>query len=188
MNPFCEIRTERLCLRRWRQEDRAPFAELNWDPKVLEFLPGPLTQEDSDAFADRIEAHFLRHGFGLWAVDIEGVTPFAGYIGLSVPRFEAHFTPCVEIGWRLASSCWNRGYATEGAKAVLKYAFTELKLPEVVSFTVPANVRSRRVMEKIGLTYSPEEDFDHPILPQGHPLRPHVLYRMANPAFVQKAE
>jgi RimJ/RimL family protein N-acetyltransferase len=176
-----ELRTERLWLRRWLPEDRVPFARLNADPRVVEFFPGALSREESDAMADRIEAHFHRHGFGLWAVEIPGVTPFAGFVGLAVPRFQAHFTPCVEIGWRLGAEHWNRGYATEGARAALEFGFRSLQLEEIVSFTVPANVRSRRVMEKLGMTHSPGDEFDHPVLPEGHPLRRHVLYRLARP-------
>jgi len=180
--PFSRVlETERLLLRRWRPSDRAPFAELNADTKVAEFLPGTLTREESDAFAARIEAHFERHGFGLWAVEIPGVASFAGVVGLSVPRFEAHFTPCVEIGWRLAAEHWGKGYATEGARAALDFGFDVLGLEEIVSFTVPGNLGSRRVMEKLGMTHDPEEDFDHPLLPKGHPLRRHVLYRVAQP-------
>ena len=154
---------------------------LNADPRVVEFLPGGLTREESDARADRIEAHFERHGFGLWAVEIPGITKFAGFIGLSIPSFKAHFTPCVEIGWRLDADYWNRGYATEGARAAAEFGFESLQLSEIVSYTVPANVRSRRVMEKIGMIHSPSEDFDHPVLPEDHPLRRHVLYRLARP-------
>jgi RimJ/RimL family protein N-acetyltransferase len=179
MNLPRELRTERLCLRRWQPADRVPFAKLNSDPRVVEFLPGPLSPEESDAMADRIEAHFAQHGFGLWAVEIPDVVPFAGFIGLSIPRFEAPFTPCVEIGWRLDADYWNSGYATEGARAALAFGFESLQLKEIVPFTVPQNVRSRRVMEKIGMTHSPEDDFDHPMLPEGHPLRWHVLYRIA---------
>jgi RimJ/RimL family protein N-acetyltransferase len=179
MNLPRELRTDRLWLRHWRREDRVPFARMNADPRVMEFFPGLLSPEESNARADRIEAHFDQHGFGLWAVEIPGVTPFAGFIGLAVPRFEAAFTPCVEIGWRLDAEHWNRGYATEGARAVLHFAFRWLHLEEIISFTVPANVRSRRVMEKLGMTRSADEDFDHPALPVGHPLRRHVLYRLA---------
>jgi RimJ/RimL family protein N-acetyltransferase len=182
MNLPQELRTDRLLLRRWRSDDRGPFARLNADPRVVEFLPGPLSQEESDARADRIETHFERHGFGLWAVEILDVTTFAGIVGLSVPPFETHFTPCVEIGWRLDTANWNRGYATEGARAVLAFGFDSLHLDEIVSYTVPANVRSRRVMEKIGMTHSAADDFDHPLLPEGHRLRRHVLYRLARPA------
>jgi RimJ/RimL family protein N-acetyltransferase len=173
-----ELRTDRLYLRRWRASDRAPFARLNCDPRVVEFLPAALTSDQSNAVADRIEAHFERHGFAQWAVEIPGITPFAGFIGLSIPRFKAPFTPCVEVGWRLDADYWNRGYATEGARAALAFGFEWLQLEEIVSFTVPANVRSRRVMEKIGMTHSLGDEFDHPLLPEGHPLRRHVLYRL----------
>jgi RimJ/RimL family protein N-acetyltransferase len=184
MNLPQELRTDRLLLRRWRPEDLEPFAALNADPRVVEFLPGPLSREESDQRAARIEAHFAEYGFGVWAVEIPGVVPFAGFVGLSVTRFEARFTPCVEVGWRLAAQYWGRGYATEGAKAALDFGFNELKLDEIVSFTVPDNVRSRRVMEKIGMTYDPAGDFDHPVLPKGHRLRRHVLYRIARPASI----
>jgi len=177
------LRTPRLHLRRWHPTDRAPFAQLNAHPHVMEFFPSLLSREESDAMVDRIEAHFHNHGFGLWAVEIPEVTPFAGFVGLGIPRFEAHFTPCIEIGWRLDADHWNRGYATEGARAVIAFAFDSLHVEEVVSFTVPANLRSRRVMEKLGLTHSESDDFDHPLLPEGHPLRRHVLYRLARTAF-----
>jgi RimJ/RimL family protein N-acetyltransferase len=114
-------------------------------------------------------------------VEVRGGAAFAGFVGLSVPRFEAHFAPCVEIGWRLAAQHWGHGYATEGARAALAFGFGTLGLEEIVAFTAPRNVRSRRVMEKIGMTYDPADDFDHPLLPEGHPLRRHVLYRIAPP-------
>lgn len=174
-----ELATARLALRRWRSSDLAEFARLNADPRVMEFLPRLLSREESDAFAARIGEHFDRRGFGLWAIEVRGGPAFAGFVGLSVPAFEAAFTPCVEIGWRLAFEQWGRGYATEGARAVLDLAFGELGLAEVVSFTVPANVRSRRVMERLGMRRDPVDDFDHPRLPEGHPLRRHVLYRVA---------
>jgi RimJ/RimL family protein N-acetyltransferase len=176
-----EIRTDRLLLRRWRNADREPFANLNADPRVNEFLPGPLARERSDEMAVRVDANFDRHGFGLWAVEVRNVAPFIGFIGLAVPRFEAHFTPCVEIGWRLSADHWGRGYATEGAQAAVAFGFDVVRLPEIVSFTVPANLRSRRVMEKIGMKRDPAEDFDHPSLPEGHALQRHVLYRIARP-------
>jgi RimJ/RimL family protein N-acetyltransferase len=178
MNLPPEIRTDRLWLRRWLADDRAAVARLNADPRVMEFFPATLSREESDSRVDRIEAHFEQHGFGLWAVAIPGVTPFAGFIGLSIPGFQAHFTPCIEIGWRLDADHWNRGYATEGALAALAFGFNSLQVKEIVSFTVPENVRSRRVMEKIGMTHSPSDDFEHPLLPEGHPLRRHVLYRL----------
>jgi RimJ/RimL family protein N-acetyltransferase len=172
-----ELRTDRLLLRRWIDADLVPFAALNADPRVAEFLPTPLSRQQSDAFVERARAHFERHGFGLWAVEIPNVAPFAGFIGLSTPRFEAHFTPSVEIGWRFGAEHWGHGYATEGARAVLEFGFDVLRLEEIVSFTVPENVRSRHVMEKIGMTHDPADDFDHPLLPDGHRLRRHVLYR-----------
>ncbi len=137
-----ELRTGRMRLRRWTAADRAPFRALNADPRVMEFLPAALSAEESDALAARIEASFDERGFGLWALEIPGVAPFAGFLGLSVPRFDAAFTPAVEIGWRLAADCWGCGYATEGARAALAFGFERLGLSEIVSFTVPANLRS----------------------------------------------
>ena len=168
-----------LLLRPWRDSDLPAFAALNADPRVMEFLPAVLDRAASDAMAGRIRDHFARHGFGLWAVEVPGVTDFAGFVGLNVPTFEAHFTPCVEIGWRLAYDHWGKGYATIGARAALDFAFKNLNLAEVVSFTVPHNVRSRRVMERLGMTHDEADDFEHPLLADGHPLRRHVLYRLA---------
>jgi ribosomal-protein-alanine N-acetyltransferase len=179
-----EIRTDRLLLRRWRPADLAPFAALNADPRVNEYLTGPLSREQSDERAARIDASFDRHGFGLWAVEVLNETPFIGFIGLAVPQIEAPFTPCVEIGWRLSADHWGRGYATEGARATLAFGFDIVGLREIVSYTVPANMRSRRVMEKIGMKRDPAEDFDHPSLPEGHPLERHEFYRIACPRAV----
>lgn len=151
---------------------------MNADPVVMRHFPSPLTAEQSNGFADRIEEAFARDGFGLYAVEVPGVMPFAGFIGLSVPRFESFFTPCVEIGWRLAAEAHGKGYATEGARAVLDYAFNELGMKEIVSFTSPLNVPSIHVMEKIGMTHDPSETFMHPSVPDGHPLQVHVLYRI----------
>jgi RimJ/RimL family protein N-acetyltransferase len=172
------IRTERLLLRRWREADRLPFQKVNADPRVMEFLPAPLSPGESDALIERIKNHFVRHGFGPFAAELLEDATFAGFIGLSIPTFDAPFMPAVEVGWRLAFDCWGRGLATEGARAVVRYGFEELGLDSVVSFTVPENLRSRRVMEKIGMTHDPRDDFDHPLLPEGHPLRRHVLYRL----------
>ena len=172
-----ELRTPRLRLRQWCAADRAPFAALNADPRVTEYFVSTLSSEESDGLAARIQNHFERHGFGLWAVEITGETEFAGFIGLCHCPFEAHFTPAVEIGWRLAAPYWNRGYATEGALAAMSCGFQELQLDQIVSLTAAGNIRSRRVMEKIGMTRDPEGDFDHPSLPVGHSLRRHVLYR-----------
>jgi RimJ/RimL family protein N-acetyltransferase len=145
----------------------------------MQHFPGVLSREESDALATRIESSFEQKGFGLWAVTVPNLAPFIGFVGLAVPRFEAHFTPCVEIGWRIAAKYWNRGYASEAAQASLKFGFETLPLEEIVSFTVPGNLPSRRVMEKIGMSHDSADDFDHPSLPAGHPLRRHVLYRIA---------
>jgi RimJ/RimL family protein N-acetyltransferase len=177
MDPAPTIRTARLHLRLWRGEDLPAFAALNADPRVMEFLPGLLDRAASDARVARIRDHFDRHGFGFWAVEVPGVAGFIGFVGLSVPEFTARFTPCVEIGWRLAHEHWGKGYATEAARAALDFGFRVLALPEIVSSTVPANRRSRRVMERLGMTRSDADDFEHPVLPEGHPLRHHVLYR-----------
>ncbi len=180
--PRVYLRTERLVLRGWRAEDRAPFAALNADPEVMEFLPWSLTARQSDALADRIEAHFAEHDFGLYAVELPGEVPFAGFVGLSVPSFEAAFMPCVEIGWRLSRETWGRGIATEAARAAAADGFGRVGLDEIVSFTAASNHRSRAVMERIGMRRDPAEDFDHPSLEAGHPLRRHVLYRLARPS------
>jgi RimJ/RimL family protein N-acetyltransferase len=172
------LRTERLLLREWRAGDREPFAQMNADPRVMEFFPAPLSRAESDALADRLEAHFAKHGFGLYAAELVEEGAFIGFIGLNVPLFEAHFTPCMEIGWRVAAEYWGRGLATEGAREVVHYSFGELGLDSLVSMTVPANQPSRRVMEKLGMTHDPADDFDHPNLPARHPLRRHVLYRL----------
>jgi RimJ/RimL family protein N-acetyltransferase len=173
------LETERLILREWRAEDREPFARMNSDEAVMEFMPAPLTRQESDALADRVEAYLAARGFGPWAAELRATDEFIGYIGLWTPRFEAHFTPCVEIGWRLAKEHWGHGLATEGALAVMEHAFGAAGLKELVSFASVQNVRSRRVMEKIGMTHDEAEDFDHPALPEGHWLRKHVLYRKA---------
>ncbi len=175
------LATDRLILRRWRDSDREPFAKINADRLVMEFFPNPLSREDSDRFVDRIEAHFQKHEFGLFAAELCADHTFIGYIGLAVPSFAAAFTPCVEIGWRLSADQWGQGLATEGARELVRFAFGSLKLNSLVSYTVPSNVRSRRVMEKIGMTHDPTEDFQHPNLPEGHPLRHHVVYRLRRP-------
>ena len=176
-----ELRTPRLLLRPWQIADREPFARMNADGRVMEYFAGPLSSNESDALADRLEAELAWRGWGLWAVEIPGLAPFAGFIGLSVPSFEAAFTPCVEVGWRLAARFWGAGYATEGARAAIAFGFETLNLDEIVSFTVPANVRSRHVMERVGMSHDPTHDFDHPGLPSGHPLRRHVLYTLQAP-------
>jgi RimJ/RimL family protein N-acetyltransferase len=173
-----ELRTERLLLRRWRDADREPFARMNADPVVMAHMISPLTREVSDAFADRIERHFEEHGFGWWAVEIPSDVLFTGFVGLSIPRFDAHFMPAVEISWRLDRPYWGRGLATEGARAALADGFERVGLKEIVSFTVPANVRSIRVMEKLDMTHDPRDDFEHPLVPVGDSHRNHVLFRL----------
>lgn len=175
------LETERLVLRAWCDADLDPFAELNADPKVMEHFPGPLTRDESDRVAQRIRDHFARHGFGLFALEAPERAAFIGFVGLSIPGFQAHFTPCVEIGWRLARAHQGQGYATEAARAALDHAFGPLELDEIVSFTIPANRLSERVMRKLGMQRDPSEDFDHPAFPPGHRLRRHVLYRLRRP-------
>ena len=171
------IETSRLILRTWEAADRDAFAAMNADPEVMEHFPSTLSREETDAMCDRMEAHQAKHGFTFWVAEIKDTGQFAGMLGLYVPRFTASFTPCVEIGWRIAREFWNRGYATEGARAALEFGFKNLALNEIVAYTAPANVRSLRVMDKLGMAYS--EDFDIPWLPEGHPLRRHLLYRLA---------
>ncbi|HLK91255.1 MAG TPA: GNAT family N-acetyltransferase [Polyangia bacterium] len=175
------LRTERLVLRPWRDDDLPPFAALNADPRVREHFPACLSRVESDASAAKIRSAFEAQGYGLWAVEVVGVAPFIGFIGLAEPGFSAPFTPCVEIGWRLAHAHWGRGYATEGARAALAFGFGPAGLAEIVSMTTPANTRSRHVMEKLGMHRDPAEDFDHPNLAPGSPARRHVLYRLRAP-------
>jgi RimJ/RimL family protein N-acetyltransferase len=175
------IATPRLLLRGWKAEDRAPFAAMNADPKVMRYFPSPLAESETNSMLERNAAHFEQYGFGLWAVELSLTGEFIGFIGLSVPRFEAPFTPCVEIGWRLAAHHWNKGLATEGAGAVLRHGFESLRMDEIVSFTTVDNLPSRRVMEKIGMNRDPKDDFDHPRLPISHELRRHVLCRKRRP-------
>jgi ribosomal-protein-alanine N-acetyltransferase len=172
------LRTERLVLRPWRDADLGPFARLVADPRVQEHFPAVSTREEAEAMMARIRRGFADWGFGLWAVETPD-RPFAGYVGLARPAFDAHFTPCVEVGWRLAAEVWGRGYATEGARAAVAHGFEVVGLDEIVSFTVPANLRSRRVMEKLGMTRDPADDFDHPRFPDDPRMGPHVLYRLS---------
>jgi len=179
MTDVPELRTERLLLRAWRRSDRVPFAALNADPVVMEHFPSTLSREESDVFVDRIVDRWTRGRPSLWAVELPGEAEFLGYVGLLEPSFEARFTPCVEVGWRLAAPFWGRGYAPEAARAALDHGFGQLGLDEIVSFTVGANMRSRRVMDKLGMHHDPADDFDHPNLAEGDPLRHHVLYRLS---------
>jgi RimJ/RimL family protein N-acetyltransferase len=170
--------TERLILRRWRESDREPFARMNADPRVMEFFPETLSGTESDRLINQIEADFEKHGFGPCAAELMEDHSFIGFVGLHVATFPAPFTPCVEIAWRLSAAHWGRGLATEGAREMARYAFEVLHLRELVAFTVAANVRSRRVMEKLGMTHNAADDFDHPELAEDQPLRRHVLYRL----------
>jgi RimJ/RimL family protein N-acetyltransferase len=172
------IITQRLRLRGWRDADLEPFAALNADPRVMEFFVQPLERAQSEAFAIRAGEKLVERGFGLWAVEAPDIAPFLGYVGLAEPSFQAPFTPCVEVGWRLARQYWGQGFATEAAAAVIDYAFGTLGLNEIVSFTAVGNQRSRQVMERLGMRRHAREDFDHPNVPDGHRLRPHVLYRL----------
>lgn len=176
-----ELRTERLLLRGWRPSDRAPFAALNGDPVAMEHFPRAMTREASDAFADHIAARLDQRGWGLWAVEVPGEADFIGFVGLNEATFPAAFTPAVEVGWRLGREHWGRGYATEAARASVADGFERLGLAEIVSFTTPANRRSRSVMEKLGMRRDPADDFDHPSIEVGHPMRRHVLYRLPRP-------
>ena len=166
-------------MRAWRDADREPFAAMNADLRVMEHFPALLSRAESDAMVDRIGEMFDERGFGLWAVEAPGRAGFIGFVGLLVPSFDAHFTPCVEIGWRLAPEHWGHGYAFEAARASLDFGFSTCGLPEIVSMTVPANLRSRRVMERLGMRHAEADDFDHPRLAPAHPLRRHVLYRIS---------
>lgn len=173
------IKTKRLILRQWCDEDLEPFAKLNADPKVREYFPGILSRGESDASVKLMSNHIEKCGWGFWAASLIETGEFIGMIGLEDVYFSApfnKFTPAVEIGWRIAFSHWGKGYATEGALASLQYAFESLNLNEVVSFTTLKNMRSRQVMKRIGMHHDPKDDFDHPKLPEGHSLRRHVLY------------
>ncbi len=190
------MQTARLVLRPFGAGDAEAFARMNADPECMRFFPAPLTRIESDALLARIRAHYRQHGFGFWALVSGGSESnaarsasggsgpegeFIGTLGLWVPTFDAHFTPCVEIGWRLAPRHWGRGFATEAGRRVLEFAFHDLERAEIVSFTSRDNLRSVGVMERLGMRRDPRDDFEHPSLPNGHPLRPHVLYRLKSP-------
>ncbi|MDQ3188843.1 MAG: GNAT family N-acetyltransferase [Pseudomonadota bacterium] len=170
---------ERVLLRPWRDNDADAFAAMNADTRVMEFFLAPLSREESDAMLLRARAAFEERGWGWWCVDIDGEP--AGFAGLSVPPYDTPFTPCVEVGWRMRPQFWGCGYASEAARLALDYGFDHLRLPEIVSFTTAGNQPSRRVMERIGMQRDLDGDFDHPRIPEGHPLRRHVLYRISRP-------
>lgn len=171
------IETSRLILRPWRESDLAPFAEQNADPEVMRFLGGLLTREESDAYVRRAEAHHAAHGFCKWAVEAPGVAPLIGGVGMSYVSFDASFTPAVEVAWRLHKRFWGEGYATEAARAAIDDGFTRVGLRDIVALTTLANLPSQRVMQRLGMRRDIE--FDHPRYAADHPLRRHVLYRMA---------
>jgi len=172
------LETLRLILRGWQPSDLEPFAQMNADPEVMKYFPAPLSQPESDALVVEIMSHHQIHRFGVWAVEEKITETFIGFIGLNVPSFHAHFTPTVEVGWRLARPFWGKGYATEGAREAIRYGFEVIKLPEIVSFTAQVNVSSIAVMKRLGMTHQETEDFDHPRVPLGHSLQRHVLYRL----------
>jgi len=175
------LATDRLVLRQWEDDDLIPFVALNADPEVMEHFPAPLPPEQSADLVGRHRALLDAGKPGLFAVEVQETGDFIGFVGLAVPAFTAHFTPCVEIGWRLARTAWGKGYATEAGRAVLTHGFETLGLDEIVSFTTRANLRSRAVMERLGMTRDLAEDFEHPALEPGDPLRTHVLYRLRRP-------
>jgi RimJ/RimL family protein N-acetyltransferase len=183
MSALATLSSRRICLRRWRDENRETFAAMNSDARVMEFFRGCLSRIESDAMVDGIRKHFSEHDFGLWAIEVPGIAPFIGFAGLSIARFNAPFTPCVEVGWRLTFEHWGHGYATEAAQLALGYGFGTLALSEVVSYTSAMNHRSRAVMERLGMSRDPAEVFDYPALPENHPLRSHVLYRLSSGSF-----
>jgi len=180
-----ELRTARLLLRAWRGEDLEPFAAMNADPAVREHFPGgPMPRAESDALVERFQARWRDDGHAPWAVERLDDGRFIGFIGLLSVHFEAHFTPAVEVGWRLAKDAWGHGFATEGGQASLRWGFETLRLEEIVSFTTPGNARSRAVMERLGMTRDVDDDFEHPRIPPGEPLRRHVLYRLQRGAWL----
>ncbi|MBI3515881.1 MAG: GNAT family N-acetyltransferase [Proteobacteria bacterium] len=177
------LRTPRLILRPWRDADLEPFAAMAADPEVMAHLSQEPGRAASDALAAGIRDHFAAHGYGYWAVELPGATPFIGFVGLRLVTYAAHFTPAVDLGWRLARDHWGHGYATEAAAASIDHGFGHLGLSEIVAYTVPANQRSRQVMHRLGMTHTAADDFDHPRLPAGHPLARHVLYRLPRAAW-----
>lgn len=174
--------TDRLLLRQWRDDDLTPYAAINADPRVTEFFPAPFTLEQTREQVARFSADLDAGRPGVFAAERRAQGDLIGFIGLNVPRFQSAFTPCVEVGWRLSPHVWRQGLATEGARAALTHGFDTLGLDEIVSFTSRLNVASQGVMRKLGMTHDPADDFEHPNLPEGHPLRPHVLYRLRRPA------
>lgn len=183
MNAPIELETQRVLLRQWKAEDREPFAALNADPVVMTYFPAPLTREKSDALADYCERLIAERGWGAWAMEVKATGEFIGFLGLNIPRADLPISPCVEILWRLAQAHWHKGLATEAARAALQVGFEVLRLSEIVSFTVPANTRSRAVMERLGMQMDPAT-FEHPGVPAGHVLRTHCSYRLSRDSWL----
>lgn len=171
------VRTERLLLRGWREADKLPYSLLNADPEVMRHFPSTLTREQSDEMVERMAAAWELRGFGLWAVERVDTGQLIGFVGLSQPSWTTDFTPCVEVGWRLAKQHWGHGFAPEAAAAALAFGFEHVELPgdEILSFTTTLNLKSQRVMQKIGMHLDPAREFDHPLLP-GWNERRHVVY------------
>ena len=185
MNAPIEFETQRLLLRQWRAADRAPFAALNADPIVMAHFPAPLTREKSDAMANRCERLIADRRWGAWATEIKATGEFIGFVGLNIPRDDLPVSPCVEILWRLAQAHWRKGFATEAARGALHVGFEILRLPEIVSFTVPSNTRSRAVMERLGMQMD-AATFEHPGVPDGHVLRTHCNYRLSRDSWFSR--
>ncbi|WP_417787213.1 GNAT family N-acetyltransferase [Stutzerimonas xanthomarina] len=173
-----ELETPRLRLRAWRDSDLDSLAELCADPLVMRYFPKLLSRDDCAAEMARCRLHFARFGFGFWALELKSDERFVGLAGLSWSRLQLPFCPVVEIGWRLGHEFWGQGFAREAAEASLACGFDRLQLPEVVAYTAALNERSRSLMEALGMQHQPTDDFDHPNIEEGHPLRPHVLYRV----------
>lgn len=178
-----QLLTSRLKMRKWRQEDILPFSKMNSDSQVMEFFPKVLTEKETHDLVQKFEERFSQQGFGFWALELIENGQFIGFTGLNVPAFQTHFTPCVEIGWRIAHEYWGKGLAVEAAQKTIEYGFEVCSLKEIVAFTTLLNMKSRRVMEKLGMTYSPKDDFEHPLLEVEHPLRKHVLYRLKKESY-----
>jgi RimJ/RimL family protein N-acetyltransferase len=181
------LNCDRLALRPWEEQHREPYFQLVSDPVVMQYLTPLAARAESDAWIDRHRAQLAEHRFGYWAVELRKTGQFIGAVGLSRVRYEAHFTPAIGVGWRLAQPYWGHGYASEAARAALKYGFEDQRLEEIVAITVPANIRSQQVMRRLGMTYSPDDDFDHPQLPEGHPRRRCLLCRMSRKDWFQNS-
>jgi len=183
-----ELYTPRLLLRQWRDEDLEPLARMSADPEVMRYFPACLDRAECAALIERCREHFARHGFGLWALQRRDSGEFIGFTGLGHMGFEAHFTPAIEIGWRLARAHWGQGLASEAARAALAHGFTELGMARIIAFTAVSNLPSQSLMQALGMQRDPADDFDHPNLPADHPLRRHVLYTLDRECWLERAD